>query len=234
MERAAYAAVGAPVAALKALGARVSDMREMLESSRKEINDDVAGEIKEWIAQGESVIERAMERLRATGMVDELRSVVESTRKSAQVGVRKAARTVDEGLDLIVPDTSLTRINGIGGNYEAKLARAGVAGVADFVSATGTEEDVAKLAKVTGFSAGTIESWRDQVALSRIEGIGGAFQRLLRRVDVWTLRELSQADPEQLTERMGSLESPDVPDQMPSIYQVKQWVAEAKRMINRS
>jgi predicted flap endonuclease-1-like 5' DNA nuclease len=234
VERAAYAAVGAPVAALKALGARVSDLREMVESSRKELNGDVATEINQWIAEGERVIERGMERLRATGMVDELRSVVASTRKSAQVGVRKATRTIDETLDTIVPDTSLTRINGIGDNYETKLADVGVKGVADFLSATGTEEDVAKLAKVTGFSAGTIESWRDQVALSRVDGIGGAFQRLLRRVDVWTLRELSQADPELLTEQMATLDSPDVPDQMPSIYQVKQWIAEAKTLIKRS
>lgn len=234
VERAAYAAVGAPVAALKALGARISDLREMLEGSRRDLSEDAAKEIKIWIAEGEAVIERAMERLRATGMVDELRSVVDSTRRSAQVGAQKASRTIDERLDVIVPDTSLTRINGIGENYEAKLAEVGVVGVADFVSATGTEEDVAHLAKVTGFSAGTIESWRDQVALSRVDGIGGEFQRLLRRVDVWTLRELSQADPQKLTDLMGSLESPDLPDQMPSIYQVRQWVAAAKTLINRA
>ena len=234
VERAAYAAVGAPVAALKALGARLSDMREALDSSRKDINDEVAKEINEWIAEGESVIERAMERIRATGMVDELRTVVESTRRSAEVGVRKATRTIDESLDVIVPDTDLTRINGIGSNYEAKLAEVGVTGVADFLSATGTEEDIAKLAKLTGFSSGTIESWRDQVALSRVEGIGGVFQRMLRRADVWTLRELSQADPESLTEQLDSLDTPDAPEQTPSIYQVKQWVAEAKTLINRS
>jgi len=234
VERAAYAAVGAPVAALKALGARLSEMREALEDSRREMNGDLAHEINEWIAEGENVIERAMERIRATGMVDDLRTVVESTRKSAELGARKATRTIDESLDVLAPDTRLTRINGIGANYEAKLAEAGVSGVADFLSATGTEEDIAKLAKVTGFSVGTIESWRDQVALSRIDGIGGAFGRLLRMVDVWTLRELSQADPEQLTEQMGSIESPDAPDQAPSIYQVKQWVAEAKKPINRS
>lgn len=234
VERAAYAAVGAPVAALKALGTRISELREALESSRKEMNEDLAAEINEWIAEGENVIERSMERIRATGMVDELRSVVESTRRSVEVGARKSARTIDEGMDVLVPDTRLTRINGIGTNYEAKLVEAGVAGVADFLSATGTEEDIAKLAKITGFSAGTIGSWRDQVALSRVEGIGGAFGRLLRRVDVWTLRELSQADPEHLTEQMGSIESADAPDQTPSIYQVKQWIAEAKTLINRS
>lgn len=232
--KAAFAAVGAPVAVLKALGARVADMRDALEASRKEINDDVAKEINEWIAEGENVIERAMERLRATGMVDELRTVVESTRKSAQVGVRKATRSIDEGLDVLAPDTELTRINGIGDNYDAKLAEAGLTGVADFLSATGTEEDIAKLAKLTGFSSGTIESWRDQVALSRVDGIGGAFQRLLRRADVWTLRELSQADPEKLTEQLGSLDSLDAHDQTPSIYQVKQWVTEAKTLINRT
>lgn len=233
VERAAYAAVGAPIATLKALGARLSEMRDALESSRREMNDDVAREINEWIVEGENVIERAMERLRATGMVDELRSVVESTRRSAQLGVRKATQMIDQGLDVLVPDTELTRINGIGANYESKLVEVGVVGIADFLSATGTEEDIAQLSKLTGFSSGTIESWRDQVALSRVDGIGGAFQRLLRSADVWTLRELSQADPEELTEQLNSLDSPDTSDQMPSIYQVKQWVTEAKSLIKR-
>ena len=234
VERAAYAAVGAPVAVVKALGARLAEMRDAMESSRKEMNEDLVTEINEWIAEGEKVIEKAMERLRATGMVEELRSAVETTRESAQVGVRKATRTIDEGLDVVMPDTRLSRINGIGPNYAEQLTKAGVVGVADFVSATGTQEDIAKLADVTGFSAGTIESWRHQVDLSRVEGIGGAYQRSLQRVDVWTLRELSQADPEELTERLGSIGTPDAPEQTPSIYQVKQWVNEAGRLINRS
>ncbi|HEX6219692.1 MAG TPA: DUF4332 domain-containing protein [Acidimicrobiia bacterium] len=234
VERAAYAAVGAPVAAIRALGARISDVRKALESSRKEMSDDLAAEFNEWIAEGENFIERAMERVRSTGMVEELRTAVESTRKSAEIGVRKATRTIDEGLDVVVPDTDLTRINGIGDNYEAKLVKAGVTGVADFLSATGTGEDIAKLAEVTGFSSGTIESWRDQVDLSRVDGVGGAYQRSLRRVDVWTVSELSKADPEELTKRLGSIDTPDSPEQTPSIYQVRQWVAQAKSLTSSS
>lgn len=234
VERAAYAAVGAPVAAIKALGARVSEMREALESSRKEMNHDLAAEINEWIAQGEQVIDRAMERIRAAGMVDDLRTAVEKTRRSAEVGVRKATRTIDEGLDVVVPDTHLSRINGIGPNYAEQLTEAGVPGVTDFLSATGTEEDIAKLAEVSGFSAGTIESWRHQVDLSRVKGIGGAYQRSLHRVDVWTLRELSQAGPEELTERLGSIQSPDAAEQTPSIYQVRQWVNKAQSLVSSS
>lgn len=219
VEKAAYAAVGAPVAALKALGARISEFRDALESSRKEMSDELEGEINEWIIEGERVIERAMEKMR-------------STRESGDIGAWKATRAVEEGLDVTVPDTELTVINGVGPTYARKLARAGVPGVADFISVTGTKEDVSKLAELTGFSSGTIESWRDQVDLSRVSGIGGEQQWLLHRADVWTVKTLSDSDPAELIERFGGVDELVSKERTPSIYQVKQWVAEAGRLIN--
>ncbi|MFZ0014444.1 MAG: DUF4332 domain-containing protein, partial [Acidimicrobiia bacterium] len=89
-------------------------------------------------------------------------------------------------------------------------------------------------AHVTGFSTGTIESWREQADLTRVEGIGGTYLGLLHRVGVWTLEQLSKCDPGALTDELNSVDLPDAPDQMPSIYQVKQWVTRAGKLLGTS
>ncbi|MFZ0014576.1 MAG: hypothetical protein WAL25_10735, partial [Acidimicrobiia bacterium] len=146
IERAAYAAVGAPVAALKAMAARVNEMRDAISASRKDMGDELSREMRDWISEGEAVIERAMERLQSSGVGGDLRSAADTSSRQARAGVKKMRRALDETLDVIDPDTPLSTINGIGPSYETKLAEAGIAGVSEFMSATGTVEDVAKLA----------------------------------------------------------------------------------------
>lgn len=230
VEKAAYAAVGAPVAAVKALGARVSDLRDAVRSSSKDMSDDLNREMNEWIAEGEKVIERAMKRLRSSEVVDEVRSRAAEAREAAEVGIEKARGGVEKGLDVIAPDEKLTVINGVGPSYADQLSQAGVAGIAEFISRTETSSDLEKLAESTGISVATLEVWRDQVELSRIDGIGGANEMLLHRAGVWTLPQLSECEPAELTEELEVIDMPDAPDQKPSIDTVRQWVSEAKKL----
>lgn len=201
IQKAAYAAVGAPVVAVKSLYERMSDLRDIVRSSRQELGEDLTQELASWVDQGEEVIEQTMSRLR-----------------SSVVGV---------GL----PDADLTRINGIGPSYAERLQSAGVEGIADFVSGTSSSRAITKLAEVSGVSAGTIASWREQAELTRVDGVGGSYQTLLRRAGVWTLQELSVEDPEALTRRLGEIDASDAPEQTPSIYQVRHWVHSANVLL---
>lgn len=201
IQKAAYAAVGAPVAAVKSLYERMSDLRDIVRSSRQELGDDLTQELASWVDQGEEVIEQTMSRLRS--------------------------RVVGVGL----PDADLTRINGVGPSYAERLQTAGVESIADFVSGTSSSRAITKLAEISGVSAGTIASWREQAELTRVDGVGGSYQTLLRRAGVWTLQELSVEDPEALTRRLGEIDAPDAPDQTPSIYQVRHWVHSANVLL---
>jgi predicted flap endonuclease-1-like 5' DNA nuclease len=230
VEKAAYAAVGAPTAALKALSARVSDMRDTVRSSRKEISEDLANEIDEWINEGEAVIERAMERFRKSDLADDIKSSARSTRQAARVGIDKASGVAQSGLDVIAPDEELTVINGIGPSYEAKLDKVGVVGVARFLERTDTEQDLEKLAQSSGISADTLSSWRAQVDLSRIDGIGDSYELVLHRIGIWTMEQLADAKPSEVAEKMGSIEIPDAPDQIPSQSELQSWKREAKKL----
>lgn len=225
VERAAHVAVGAPVAAMKAMSARVSDLRETVRSSRKDLGQELAREMDEWISEGERVIERAMNRLRPPSEDDGTLGAKAAAKRTAA----RVARRVEHSLE---PDADLTMINGIGATYESKLNDAGIDGVTALMSATGTREDIAVLAEETGFGVATIQSWRSQVDLTRVDGVGGVYKRLLHRVGVWTLSQLASANPERLVADINGLgDMPTGPDQMPTAYDVKRWISEAGRLI---
>lgn len=230
VEKAAFAAVGAPIAAVKALGARISDLRDAVRSSSRDMSDDLTREMDEWIAEGEKVIERAMKRLRESGVVDEVRSKATAAREAAEVGIDKATGGFDRQLDVLVPDADLTIISGVGPGYAKQMHEAGIAGISEFLAKTATSRQVEELAEATGVSATTLESWRSQVELTRVEGIGESYASLLHRAGIWTLPQLAEADVELLAAELSSIDMPDVPEHRPSPETVEEWSREAKRL----
>lgn len=228
--RAAYVAVGAPVAAVKALSARVADLRDAVRSSSKDMSDDLTREMNEWIAEGEKVIERAMERLRSSEAFEGVRKRTKQAREAAEVGIDKASERVERGLDVAAPDEELTTINGIGPSYANQLREAGITGIAGFLSQTGSDHDVDELSETTDISVPTIESWRARADLTRIDGIGVSTQELLHRAGIWTLSQLAAADSARLADEMKSIDMPVAPEQTPSANTVAEWVREAKAL----
>ena len=228
LERAAYAAIGAPVAVMKSLSARVSELRDTLSRSRADLGEDLTEEIEDWVTQGEDVIARAMERIRSSNVAGEIRSSADSTRKAVQVGLDKARGRAESGLRIVEPDEPLTTIRGVGPGYADRLRSAGVSGIADFLSLSGS--DIEKVSSATGLGVETIEGWRARADLSRIDGVGSSYQTLLHRVGVWTLDQLAEVKPVDLVERMRSIDLPDAPDQMPTESTVNGWRAEARKL----
>jgi predicted flap endonuclease-1-like 5' DNA nuclease len=230
VEKAAYAALGAPVAAVKALSARVSDLRDAVRSSSKDMSEDLTREMNEWIAEGEKVIERAMKRMRSSEVVDEVRSRATEARRAAEAGIEKARGGLDRGLDVVAPDEELTVVNGIGPSYADQLREVGVTGIAGFIDRTGTSSGIDELAAATDISAATIEGWRHQVELTRVDGIGEAHEMLLHRGGVWTLSQLAECEPATLVEDLHGIDMPDTPEHIPSADTVEQWIGEAKQL----
>lgn len=227
-EKAAYVAVGAPAAALKALSVRVSDLKDTIRTSRHELSSEIARGIDGWIAEGEQVIDRAMTRVRGSDATDDLRATVRSTRKKARAGIDRTADAIGRGIGLVDPDESLTAISGVGPSYRDQLGKAGITGIAGFLAATVTESDRSNLAEVSGASVDMIETWRAQVDLTRVEGVGDANELLLHRAGVWTIDQLVVAEPSVLAREMRSVTLPDLPEQLPAEPLIQRWQQAAR------
>lgn len=222
VEKAAFAAIGAPTAALKALNARVSELRDTMNSSRKEMSGDLAAEIDEWIAEGEKVIERAAERLRNSPWAEEIKESARSTREAARSGMDKAR----SGLGTMVADEELTIIKGIGPGYADRLQKEGIVGVSRFLDRTATHEDLEDLAQSTGIAADTLVSWRRKADLGRVPGIGESYQDLLHRAGIWTIDQLVTVPASDLVNDINAVD----PDQAPAQDRVSRWKTEAARL----
>ena len=228
--RAAYAAVGAPSAALKALSSQVSDLKETVMGSRGQVGSDVAHEIKAWVSEGERILGRAMRRVRDSKVADEIRSAARSASNAARTRYDKAANIATRPLELFEPDAPLSLINGIGPRSSDQLERAGVSGISSFINRTGTMTDIEELSAATGFSASILSSWRKQVDLAKIGGIGDAYLLLLHRNGVWTLDQLANRQTSDLVEALRSHALPDAPEQLPTETMVKEWRTQARRL----
>lgn len=226
MEKAAFVAVGAPTAALKALNARISDLRDTMTSSRRELSDDLAVEIDEWIAEGEKVIERATDRFRNSQWAEEIRSSARSTREAARTGMEKATGVARSGLGAMAADEELTVIKGVGPGYAGRLHNEGIVGVRRFLDRTATHEGLENLARSTDIPVDTLASWRRQADLGRVPGIGESYEDLLHRAGIWTIDQLVSSSASEL---VGSMNQVD-PDQAPTQDRVSRWKTEAVRL----
>lgn len=226
VEKAAFVAVGAPTAALKALNARVSDLRDTMKSSRKELSGDLATEIDEWIAEGEKVIERAAERLRSSQLAEEIKESARSTREAARSGMDRAAGVARSGLGAMATDEKVTVIKGIGPGYAERLQTEGIVGVRRFLDRTSTHEGLEDLERSTGIAADTLASWRRKADLGRVPGIGESYQDLLHRSGIWTIDQLVEISASDLVSEMEAAD----PDQAPTQDRVSRWKTEAARL----
>ncbi len=227
-EKAAYTAVGAPIAAVKALNARLADLREMIRESRSEMSEDLAKEFDNWVNEGERVVNLALERVRGSSTAEQARVASQKMRDRVSQTVEEMRAEMDEALDVIEPEESLETIKGIGPGYAQRLNNAGVAGISDFLDKTSTQEAISRLADETDFTADQISQWREQVDLTRVKGVGDSYIRLLHRVDIWTIEQFSNADATELAEQMKSLDMPGMPDQIPTEEHLSDWISKAE------
>jgi predicted flap endonuclease-1-like 5' DNA nuclease len=229
-EKAAYTAVGAPIAAVKALNARLADLREMIRESRSEMSEDLAKEFDNWVAEGERVVNMALERVRGSSTAEQARVASQRMRDRVSKTVEEMRAEMDEALDVIEPEESLETIKGVGPGYAERFNKAGVAGISDFLDKTATQDAIRRLADKTDFTTDQISQWREQVDLTRVKGVGDSYIRLLHRADIWTIDQFAEAKATAVASEMKSLDIPGMPDQIPTEEHLSDWISKAKKL----
>ncbi|REK21352.1 MAG: DUF4332 domain-containing protein [Actinobacteria bacterium] len=230
LERAAYTAVGAPVAGAKALKAKAEKLAETVRETRRELRSDALSEFDEWVAEGEMVVDRLLEWLRSTGASTEVRSARQAATEQVRTGMAEVSDTLDKALDVVEPDIALTEIRGVGPANAKKLAESGVPGIASFLETTSTQEGTKRLTDKTGLSADVLNEWRAQADLTQIDGIGDSYQRALHSVGIGTMTHLANADAGRVIEQIEAIDRPGMPKQAPTTSELRSWIKEAGRM----
>ena len=126
---------------------------------------------------------------------------------------------------------SLEYIEGIGPVYAGKLAENGINSPLDLLKQGATPQgrsDIARRSEVSGL---LILEWINHIDLYRIKGVGSEYADLLEESGVDTVMELAHRNPENLFEKMSSVnEVKQLVRKLPAQKQVEEWIAQAKSL----
>ena len=125
----------------------------------------------------------------------------------------------------------LEYIEGIGEVYAGKLTQAGIETPLDLLRAGSTPEGRSDVAKRSDISGLLILEWINHIDLYRIKGVGSEYADLLEESGVDTVMELAHRNPENLFEKMSSVNDlKNLVRRLPSQNQVVEWVEQAKTL----
>ena len=125
----------------------------------------------------------------------------------------------------------LTYIEGVGEAYAQKLRAAGVSTSKTLLEVGATPKGRKDIAAKSGLSESLISKWVNHVDLYRVKGIGSEYAELLEISGVDTVVELAQRNPENLYQKMTSVnQDKKLVRKLPTQAQVKKWVEQAKQL----
>lgn len=125
----------------------------------------------------------------------------------------------------------LIDVEGIGEKYALKLEKAGIKSMNDLLEGGATPAGRKAIAKNSGISDGLILEWVNRVDLFRIKGVGEEYSDLLEASGVDTVVELGKRKAENLFKAMVELnEAKKKVRKLPTLKQVEDWIAQAKKL----
>lgn len=121
-------------------------------------------------------------------------------------------------------------IEGIGEKYAQKLIEAGIQKIEDLIPLN--KKEMEAIAEKTGISIKLIDKWQEHADLMRIKGVGPEYSDALNQIGIDSVKEFAQRNPENTLERIKKLdeEKPNVIRKLPTLDQVKDWIAQAKKL----
>lgn len=127
--------------------------------------------------------------------------------------------------------TALSKIEGIGPAYEAKLKEAGIKSIEALLETGGAAKGRKNLVAETGIADTLILNWVNRADLFRVPGVGEQFSDLLEKSGVDSAVELATRKPENLLAKMTEVNKmKNLVNRMPSLGMVEGWIKVAKEL----
>ncbi len=126
----------------------------------------------------------------------------------------------------------IEQVEGIGPEFGARLAAAGIHTTDDLLSRTLTMDSRQRLSLTTGLSVLQLTTWRHQADLMRVSGIGSEYGQLLEASGIETVTQLAQREPENVVNLLDRVNSEKhLTRQVPPLKTVSKWIAKAREMV---
>lgn len=127
--------------------------------------------------------------------------------------------------------TALSKIEGIGEKYAAKLKEAGIESIEALLEAGATPKGRKELAEKTGAGNEQIMDWVNRADMFRVKGIGEEYSDLLEKAGVDTVAELAQRNASNLHAKLVEINAEKkLVRKMPTEDQVAGWIEFAKTL----
>ena len=128
-------------------------------------------------------------------------------------------------------DLSVTKVEGIGAAYAAKIQEAGIESTQALLAAGASTKGRKAIAAKTGISGKLILKWVNRIDLSRVRGIGEEYADLLEIAGVDTVPELAQRRADHLHKKLVEVnEERKLVRRIPSQSDVSNWIEHAKEL----
>ncbi len=129
----------------------------------------------------------------------------------------------------------IEQIEGIGPDFGARLAAAGIHTTDDLLSRTLTMDARQRLSMTTGLSVLQLTTWRHQADLMRVKGIGSEYGQLLEASGIETVSQLAARVPENVVNLLDRVNAEKhLTRQVPPLKTVQKWISSAKDMLPAS
>ena len=126
----------------------------------------------------------------------------------------------------------IEQIEGIGPDFGARLAAAGIHTTDDLLTRTLTMDARQRLSMTTGLSVLQLTTWRHQADLMRVSGIGSEDGQLLEASGIETVGQLATRKPENVVNLLDRVNAEKrLPRQVPPLKTVSKWIAKAREMV---
>ena len=126
---------------------------------------------------------------------------------------------------------NISKIEGIGPAYAAKLDEQGIKTTEGLLKAAASRKGRQLLSKQTGLSNHQILEWVNRADLMRVKGIGEEYSDLLEAAGVDTVRELANRNPDNLHQTLIKTNAEKhLVRREPALNEVKSWIIKSKRL----
>jgi len=127
--------------------------------------------------------------------------------------------------------TNINSIRGITPEIAAKMNERGIRNTDQLLEATQSAPGRRELAAAVGIEGSVLTELINRADLARLKGVGDAFANLLEEAGVDSLKELARRKPDNLHERLATLNAErKIANRVPTLEEVTGWVEEAKSL----